>query len=231
MDRHVTIEMLSQTWWTGLTLGLIVIVILIVFSKKLSPKHEKTFRYVVAGSIFLRELIWHISLMYHGEWILNESLPLHLCGISRLVGLYILLRPQRLLFEYLILLGMAGAIQSLITPEITHGNHPLLILDFYYAHWIIIFVAMYAFFVMKMKLDKWSWLRVFVFGHLLLTAVGVINYFINGNYIYLCERPLAQNPIIVGEWPFYLISFQIAALIHIVLFSLIFLFLQRRRTV
>ena len=87
-------------------------------------------------------------------------------------------------------------------------------------------MALYAFFVMRLKLNKWSWLRTFVFGHLLLMAVGVINYFIGGNYIYLCEKPLAQNPLIVGDWPWYLMSFQIAALVHILLFWFIFRRLQ-----
>lgn len=231
MDRHAIIPMFSSVWWIGLIASVIVIILLLNFAKRLSPEAEIKFRWLIAGTVIAREIAWHFFLLTHGEWLISESLPLHLCGISRLLGIVVLLRPRQLLFEYLILLGMAGAIQSFVTPEMTHGSSFIFILDFYYSHSVIIFTAMYAFFVMKMKLDKWSWLRVFVFGHILLTAVGIINYWIGGNYIYLCERPLAENPLIVGEWPYYLISFQVAALFHIVLFSLIFISLQKRSTI
>ncbi|MDX1686105.1 MAG: TIGR02206 family membrane protein [Saprospiraceae bacterium] len=230
MDRHATIPTFTQLWWIGLIGSVIAIVFFILLARWIKPENEKRFRYIVAISVLLRELAWHIFLIANDEWMVAESLPLHLCGISRLLGVVLLLKPRQLIFEYLILLGMAGAFQSFITPELTHGYHPLLVLDFYYAHSIIVFMALYAFFVMKMKLDNWSWLRVFVFGHILLTIVGIINYFIDGNYIYLCERPLAQNPLIIGDWPYYLISFQIAALVHIVLFSIIFIKLQKQRT-
>ena len=191
MDRHEIIQMFTPTWWIGILGSALAIIFLLRFAKTLDKKGEFKFRHLIAWSVIIREMVWHTFLLYHGDWVLSESLPLHLCGISRLIGAFLLLSPRQLIFEYLILLGMAGAVQSFITPELTHGYHPLFVIDFYYAHSVIIFMALYAFFIMKMKLDKWSWLRVFVFGHLLLTTIGIINYFIGGNYIYLCERPIA----------------------------------------
>lgn len=226
MDRHVVIPLFTSVWWQGFIISALLITALLIWARKLTPSRELRFRYIIAASVVIRELVWHYFLLSEGTWTMAESLPLHLCGISRILGAVLLLKPKQLIFEYLILLGMAGAFQSFITPELTHGDHPLLVIDFYYAHAVIIFMALYAFFVMRLKLNKWSWLRTFVFGHLLLMAVGVVNYFIGGNYIYLCEKPLAQNPLIVGDWPWYLMSFQIAALIHIVLFSFIFRRLQ-----
>lgn len=229
MHRHDIIEIFTPVWWAGIIGSALAILFFLQLAQRLPREKEKIFRYFIGFSVVVREIAWHIFLLYHNEWLLNESLPLHLCGISRLLGAFLLFFPRQLIFEYLILLGMAGAFQSFITPELTHGDHPLLVLDFYYAHSAIIFIALYAFFVMNMKLNNWSWLRVFVFGHLLLTAVGIINYFIDGNYIYLCERPIANNPLVVGQWPYYLISFQVAALIHIILFSVIFLTIQKSR--
>jgi hypothetical integral membrane protein (TIGR02206 family) len=230
MDHHVTIPMFTPLWWKGIIISLIGIITLVMIGKKLSPENEIKLRYIIAATIVLREIIWHYHLLSINQWQVDTSLPLHLCGISRLVGAYLLLRPHQLIFEYLILLGMAGALQSFVTPELTHGMDTILLIDFYYAHAIIIGIAMYAFFVMKMELTKWSWLYVFILGHIILTMVGFINFLIGGNYIYLCERPLAENPLIQGEWPYYLISFQIGALIHIVLFSIIFQYIQKRRS-
>jgi hypothetical integral membrane protein (TIGR02206 family) len=229
MDKHEIIPMFSNLWWIGLIVSIILVIGILKAANKLSEVNEKRFRWLISILIFLRETLWHFFLYQYGDWEVAESLPLHLCGISRIFGAILLIYPRQLLFEYLILLGMAGAVQSYVTPELTHGISPFLIFDFYFSHGIIIFMALYAFFVLKMSMYKWSWLRAFIFGNAILAVVGTINYFINGNYIYLCQRPLAENPLIMGEWPWYIIGFQIAALIHILLFYLIFTYLQKNR--
>lgn len=231
MDHHITIPMFTPLWWKGLLISIVGIWALIKWGQRLSVSQEKKLRYAIVAAILLREIVWHIHLFSIGHWELAESLPLHLCGISRLAGAYLLLRPKQLVFEYLILLGMTGAIQSFVTPELTHGMDWILLLDFYFAHAIIIGIALYAFFVMKMRLTSWSWLHIFILGHLILAGVGLINFLIGGNYIYLCQRPLAENPIIQGEWPFYLFSFQLGALIHIVLFATLFRYIQKRQEI
>ena len=37
---------------------------------------------------------------------------------------------------------------------------------------------------------------------------------INANYMYLCIKPIANNPILIGEWPWYIISIELAGLLH-----------------
>ena len=50
----------------------------------------------------------------------------------------------------------------------------------------------------------------------------VINYLIAANYIYLCTPPIASNPLILGPWPYYLIGFEVAGIIHIYLLYKVF---------
>jgi uncharacterized membrane protein YwaF len=40
--------------------------------------------------------------------------------------------------------------------------------------------------------------------------------------MFLRERPSANNPFIIGTWPFYLICFEVAAIAHFWLFYLPF---------
>jgi uncharacterized membrane protein YwaF len=40
--------------------------------------------------------------------------------------------------------------------------------------------------------------------------------------MFLREAPSANNPLIIGAWPFYLICFEIAAITHFWLFYLPF---------
>ncbi len=49
-------------------------------------------------------------------------------------------------------------------------------------------------------------------------VIAALNYILNSNYMFLCQKPLANNPLIIGEWPWYILGFEIAGIIHILLF-------------
>jgi uncharacterized membrane protein YwaF len=72
-------------------------------------------------------------------------------------------------------------------------------------------------------------LVIFGYSQLVVLSVGILNYAIGTNYMFLRERPSANNPLIIGDWPFYLISFEIAAIAHFWLFYLPFA-RKRKRT-
>ena len=36
--------------------------------------------------------------------------------------------------------------------------------------------------------------------------------------MYLAEKPLVNNPMVVGEWPWYILGFEILGLVHILIF-------------
>ncbi len=47
--------------------------------------------------------------------------------------------------------------------------------------------------------------------------VGIINKLIgNGaNYWFICEKPSGDSPFLIGEWPYYLFTFQLAGFIEL----------------
>jgi uncharacterized membrane protein YwaF len=65
-------------------------------------------------------------------------------------------------------------------------------------------------------------LVIFGYSQLVVLSVGILNYAIGTNYMFLREAPSANNPFIIGAWPFYLICFEIAAFTHFWLFYLPF---------
>mgnify|MGYP000625046896 CR=1 FL=1 len=44
--------------------------------------------------------------------------------------------------------------------------------------------------------------------------IGTINWLLDSNYLYLCDKPIVNNPLIVGDWPWYIVFLEIIALIH-----------------
>ena len=53
---------------------------------------------------------------------------------------------------------------------------------------------------------------------ILLVFIGLSNFALDSNYMYLAEKPLVNNPMIIGEWPWYILGFEILGLLHIYIF-------------
>jgi len=44
-----------------------------------------------------------------------------------------------------------------------------------------------------------------------------LNFLLDSNYMYLKEKPLVNNPFLIGEWPFYILFLEIVMIIHVLL--------------
>jgi uncharacterized membrane protein YwaF len=62
-----------------------------------------------------------------------------------------------------------------------------------------------------------------------MIIVGTTNYLIGSNYMFLCERPLVDNPLIIGKWPWYIISFEVAAIVHFLLIYAPFWWINKKK--
>ena len=58
------------------------------------------------------------------------------------------------------------------------------------------------------NLDNYSWLRVVLYLNIVLMMVMPLNFQINSNYMYLAYPPNVNNPLIIGEWPYYVIYWE-----------------------
>ncbi len=219
MHPHYVVPLFSMHWFLGIVLTFLVFGSLIWLGRKaLELGFELKFRYLLAGIFIIREVFLFAYIVRSGLFTFQDSLPLHFCGISYIILVFFLIQPKAFLFEFLLMLSLGGAIQSFVTPELTHGYSPYFIIDYYFSHGAIIFVPLYAIFVFKMKPRHKSWIRVWLFGNLVLGLVYLLNLALESNYIYLMRAPDADNPLILHPYPMHLIGFQIFGLLHILLF-------------
>ena len=61
---------------------------------------------------------------------------------------------------------------------------------------------------------NYSWLKTFLWSQFLLPIVGSADYFLDANYMYLNEKPVVQNPFVIGDWPWYILGLEAAMLFH-----------------
>tara|TARA_Y100000741_G_scaffold195404_1_gene148539 strand:- start:996 stop:1178 length:183 start_codon:yes stop_codon:yes gene_type:complete len=51
---------------------------------------------------------------------------------------------------------------------------------------------------------------------------------LGGNYWFVCEKPGGESPFIIGEWPLYLIGFEISGILLLGLFYIPMIILRNR---
>lgn len=218
MHPHYIIPMFSDYWYGGIIFSSLLFSLLIyggVYAQRNSVEFK--YRYFLASIFIIREVFLFAFIQHKGLFTLQDSLPLHLCGISYIILIIFLIKPQYFLFEFLLLLSLAGALQSLITPELTHGFSSYFYIDYYFSHAGIIFVPLYAMIVLRMRPRPWSWLKIWVFGHFVLFSVYLINLILDSNYIYLMRAPSVDNVLILRPYPMHLLGFELFGTLHILL--------------
>ena len=72
-----------------------------------------------------------------------------------------------------------------------------------------------------------------IFLSIIATPVGIVCWLTGGNYMYLARIPAVDNPIVFGEWPYYIIYLGLIGIIFMLIAKLPFDvkdFLDRRKS-
>ena len=218
MSSPTIIEPLSLTWWIGMSLSILVSFGIIQIAIRIPPDKRKILMMILGFTLISIELMQQLYLNHLGLWSLKTSLPIHLCGISGILAGIMMFRSSHYGFEFLALIGSPGALHALLTPQLNHGTIPFLIFKYYVSHAGIVLVPLFLAVVLGYRIKRSSWYRVLLLCQVLLIIIGLTNYFIGANYMYLAEKPLVNNPMVVGEWPWYILGFEILGLVHILIF-------------
>ena len=161
-----------------------------------------------------------------------ESLPLQLCGISAIISSILLLRFNQFFYEFLLLLGLPGAIISLITPELTMGRTEFLLVEYFVSHGGIILSAFYLTFVLGHRPSLGSWKKIAVASQVLLIVAHLANKWLNyvypnvmeigsetllkANYMYTVIPPHVDLPLLVWD-RYYYVGFEIFGFLFIMI--------------
>jgi len=222
LAQHHVIDPGSSWWWAGLGILLLQLVLALHIGKSVSDTGRKRFE---QGWGFLLLLIFigmNSFRMVTGDWHISDSLPLQMCGISHLLAIAVLLFRQKWAFLPLLFWGLAGGLHSFLTPEVTLGNNPFFIGEYYFSHASIIVAPLYLIWINGHRISRWSWVKVLWWNNLVLIPIGLVNLLVGANYMYLSNKPLANNPFVVGDWPWYILGFELAAVLHYLVLTFVF---------
>ncbi|MCB9234777.1 MAG: TIGR02206 family membrane protein [Bacteroidia bacterium] len=222
MENHIIIEPLSSLWLQMILITAFSIVLVIILGQFASPSDRKILEKAMGIAFLGCAILIHPYLIATGNWHVEDSLPLHACHLTGILSGVVMFWRNQKVYEILIYWGIPGAFHSLLTPELPHGLNGIYLLEYYLSHGGIILAALYLTLVCGMKPARGSWKSMILWSQIVLPVIGLANWLSGGNYMYLAEKPMADNPFIMGDWPWYILMLEVMMLLHFLLMYLPF---------
>ena len=176
-------------------------------------------KYLLAKTVSLITIFFtitnHVIDLNNGNWEIQEDLPLHLCSVSNLIVCLILFIPRnQKLFEFLFYCGFWGGLMAILTAQINdYDGSYFKYIQYYQSHGTIIMIPLFMLLHLNYKLSKFSWFKVLITLNIIMVVIMPLNFLIKSNYMYLSEAPNIKNPLVFGEWPFYILNWEFFILI------------------
>ena len=222
MTEHAVYTIGSPAWWSGIAIFVAYAAVVIGAARWLKGEGLKTFERVWGIALAALLLVKHVYLHQSGLCNVQDNLELHLCGFSRILSIMLLISGARWAFYPLFFWGIVGGFHSLLTPELTGGDTPFMYAEYYIVHGGIIIIPLYFVWVRGYMVGKSTWAKVLGINLLLMVPVGMVNRLVDANYMFLSQRPMVDNPLVIGKWPYYLIAFVVAGALHYFVLTLLF---------
>ncbi len=201
-------------------------VLIVVFRARIrATALDGVLRALVAGLLLANELGLSLWRIRHRLWDVRTSLPLHLCGVSVLLGAAMLLTRSFLLFELTYFWAMGGALQGLLTPDVDGWDFPTFRwATTFVSHGLIVTANLYLVFVLQMRPTFSSYLKSMAAVNVYGIAMLLANRALGANYGFLCRKP--DQPTLfdlLGPWPWYLLGLEAVAWVLSFLFLVPFI--------
>jgi len=197
---------------------------LAAFGKRLSDRQRTVVRYTLAGVLIVDELLWHVWNATTGQWTIRTMLPFHLCSVLVWLSAVMLIRKSYAIYEVAYLLGIAGALQALLTPDAgIYGFPHFRAFQVMISHGAIITSAVCMTAVEGFRPTADSIKRVLVRANIYAVVVFIVNMLIGSNYLFIAHKPETASLLdVLPPWPWYLPFLELLALVFIGLFYLPF---------
>jgi len=210
-------------------IGLCLITIYLGIKIK-SNKHKLYISYGIISFAIIQEIIDYANRIFLDElydFKLSTDLPLHFCIIGfyfSIFGIYIAItdkkynaKLEQFIFDCAYVLGFSGAFQALITVDLTGVNNMIGAFTLNWAHTLIILNVLWLIFAYGKRFSLKGAIHAFMFINFIIIPVGLINFMIDANYMFICTPPNVESPFFIGVWPTYLLWLEIIYFIYILI--------------
>ena len=210
---------MSEEWIRNTFFSIVIILALLVGSSYLKKQVNIYITYIMGIALFVSSITSPLRTYIAGNFSIAIDLPFHLCGISAFIcSVMPFLKNKQRLFDFVFYTGIIGGIMGILTPQMSDYDGSFYVYFVFYMRHILIFtMPIYMLRNLGLSLTKKSMVRTFVILNILFAFIMPFNFIVGGNYMYLAEPPQVNNPLIIGEWPYYVIWFEVFVILLLVL--------------
>lgn len=218
--NQVQFDLFSTQHLIAIFVIILVGFMIISTQRKNSPKKRVGVRWGMAIILVLNEMTWHLWNLSIGDWTIQTMLPFHLCSILVWLCAYMLITKNRLIYEFAYLIGIAGALQAILTPDLGPYEFPhYRYFQVFISHGLIIISALYMTLVEGFRPSWQSVKRVAIYGNLYFLLVFGLNFLIGSNYLFISHKPETASLLdVLPAWPYYILIIELLAAFFILLF-------------
>ncbi|MCU0519564.1 MAG: TIGR02206 family membrane protein [Anaerolineae bacterium] len=210
-------ELFGAPHLVALAIVALINIAVLAFGRRTPEPWRLRIRFGLAALLIVDEAVWHLWNITTGQWSIQTTLPLHLCSVMVFLSAIMLATKSYPLFEFAYLLGIAGALQALLTPDAGRYGFPhLRFFQVIVSHGSIVTAAVYMAAVEGFRPTVQSIKRVLVRGNLYALAVYGVNVLIGSNYLFIARKPETASLLdVLPSWPWYLPILELLALLMI----------------
>ncbi len=183
--------------------------------KSTTEEARRRLRWTLAVILWANEVGWHIWNYAVGLWDIQTMLPLHLCSLLVWGGALALVTRNYSVYEFMYFMGIAGALQALLTPDVgLYGFPHYRFWQTYISHGLIVTAAIYMTVVEGFRPTWKSLGRVFIWMNVYMGIVFVVNQWIGSNYLFIARKPDTASLLdVLPPWPYYIAYIEIIGLV------------------
>lgn len=209
------VEFMSQEWITWSLFSLVFISSPLILARFLNKSQKRMISYIMGGLLILDFITENAGYISSGTWDLQYNLPIQLCGISSLICCILpFIKKKKKLFEFVYYTGIIGGVMAILTPQMNYFDGTIrYYLNFYVSHSLIIALPIFMFLHLDMKLPRLSWFKLWINLNILMAIIMPINFLLGSNYMYVNAPPEVDNPLVIGDWPYYIFLWEVFILI------------------
>ena len=209
------VEFMSQEWISWSLFSLLFISTPLLIARFLNKSQKKMFSYLMGGLLILDFIAENAGYALSGTWDIQYNLPLQLCGISSLICCFLpFVKNKEKLFQFVYYTGIIGGVMAILTPQMNYFDGTLrYFLNYYVSHSLIIALPIFMFLHLDMKLPRLSWFKLWINLNILMAIIMPINFLLGSNYMYVNSPPEVDNPLVIGEWPYYIFIWEVLIII------------------
>lgn len=206
-------EMFTVSHFAALAVLMIAMAAVALWRRKLrEEKAGRAFRIGLALMLLASEASLQASYILQDEWRVS-SLPFQLCSITLLLSAVLLLFDSKPLYPVVAFLGVLGALQAMITPNLAEPFPEFRYFHFFAAHIGIMMAAAYLVAVRRYRPTLKSAFGALLWLHVLAIPATIANIATGTtNFMFLARKPATASLLdALAPWPWYLLQLEFVA--------------------